>query len=73
VLCTFCDGKTKVINVRHSDGKRYRRRECVECNERFTTYETNFETLIEVFDEHLPVEVVDEISNVLAEVMPDRS
>lgn len=72
MLCTTCGKKTKVVDVRLINGKRYRRRECLNCKVRFTTYETNFMTLMDLFDEHLPVETVDEISNVLADEMPEK-
>ena len=40
--CPFCDqGETKVIDSRLAgDGRQIRRRrECLDCNERFTTFE----------------------------------
>lgn len=41
--CPFCGGKeTKVVDSRYANGGDAirRRRECLECTERFTTYET---------------------------------
>ena len=39
--CIYCgDGKSKVIDTRDSSDQIRRRRECKECNRRFTTYET---------------------------------
>ena len=41
--CPFCDiDKDKVIDSRATDGGRSirRRRQCLSCNKRFTTYET---------------------------------
>lgn len=39
--CIYCGNtKTKVVDSRESEGKVRRRRECSECEERFTTYET---------------------------------
>ena len=37
--CIFCSGETKVTDKRDSDGETRRRRECLRCNRRFTTYE----------------------------------
>ena len=38
--CPFCDNKeTKVVDKRDSDGMTRRRRECLKCKKRFTTYE----------------------------------
>lgn len=38
--CPFCGYEdTKVIDSRNCDGKKRRRRECSNCNKRFTTYE----------------------------------
>lgn len=38
--CPICNGKTKIIDVRHVRHTTRRRRECVECLTRFTTLET---------------------------------
>ncbi|MEK6955270.1 MAG: transcriptional regulator NrdR, partial [Nanoarchaeota archaeon] len=38
--CTFCNNsETKVIDSRESDDLTRRRRECLKCEKRFTTYE----------------------------------
>lgn len=37
--CIFCAGETKVTDKRDSDGETRRRRECLKCKKRFTTYE----------------------------------
>ncbi len=37
--CIFCSGETKVTDKRDSDGETRRRRECLKCKKRFTTYE----------------------------------
>lgn len=38
--CPFCGFEdTKVIDSRPADGKKRRRRECISCGKRFTTYE----------------------------------
>ena len=37
--CILCAGETKVTDKRDSDGETRRRRECLKCSKRFTTYE----------------------------------
>lgn len=38
--CAFCQqGETKVIDKRDTEGETRRRRECLSCKKRFTTYE----------------------------------
>jgi len=37
--CIFCDGETKVTDKRDGNGETRRRRECLKCKKRFTTYE----------------------------------
>jgi len=37
--CIFCSGETKVTDKRDSEGETRRRRECLKCRKRFTTYE----------------------------------
>jgi len=38
--CPYCDGtETKVLDSRSSETKIRRRRECIACGKRFTTYE----------------------------------
>jgi transcriptional repressor NrdR len=37
--CPFCGAETKVTNKRDSEGETRRRRECLKCQKRFTTYE----------------------------------
>jgi transcriptional repressor NrdR len=37
--CKFCGNDTKVTDKRDSDGESRRRRECLKCKKRFTTYE----------------------------------
>ena len=40
--CIYCGGpKTKVIDTRPSENKIWRRRECLDCTKRFTTYEVS--------------------------------
>lgn len=37
--CIFCSGETKVTDKRDSESESRRRRECLKCRKRFTTYE----------------------------------
>lgn len=37
--CIFCSGETKVTDKRDSESETRRRRECLKCKKRFTTYE----------------------------------
>ncbi len=37
--CIFCGSETKVTDKRDSEGETRRRRECLKCKKRFTTYE----------------------------------
>ncbi len=37
--CIFCNGETKVTDKRDSHTETRRRRECLKCRKRFTTYE----------------------------------
>jgi len=39
VRCPFCGGNTEVTDKRDSEGETRRRRECLKCKKRFTTYE----------------------------------
>lgn len=40
--CIFCNSETKVTDKRESPDGTRRRRECLKCKKRFTTYETAF-------------------------------
>lgn len=70
--CVLCSGDTKVIDVRKRDGRHYRRRECVDCGERFTTYEINQVHLFNVLENYLPLRLIDEISKSVAKGYPER-
>jgi transcriptional repressor NrdR len=37
--CVYCSGATHVLNSRPADAAVRRRRECLVCGERFTTWE----------------------------------
>lgn len=37
--CKYCGGNTEVTDKRDSEGETRRRRECLKCKKRFTTYE----------------------------------
>ena len=39
VKCPFCSGDTKVVDKRDAEDSTRRRRECISCGKRFTTYE----------------------------------
>lgn len=39
VKCPFCSGETKVVDKRDGEDSTRRRRECISCAKRFTTYE----------------------------------
>ena len=39
VPCPSCDGATVVVDARSNAGRARRRRACVDCGQRFTTYE----------------------------------
>jgi len=39
MLCPYCTNETKVLESRLVDSSVRRRRECLDCNNRFTTYE----------------------------------
>jgi len=45
MLCRACGHETHIINVRTSGIHKRRRRECLNCKHRFTTYETRVEDL----------------------------
>lgn len=48
--CPFCNFEdTKVIDSRPSDEKKRRRRECIQCGKRFTTYEVVEKPLLMVY------------------------
>lgn len=50
--CPYCDYKTtKVVDTRESSDKVRRRRECCDCDRRFTTYETAEKLDIKVIKE----------------------
>jgi len=59
--CPYCDEKnTKVVDSREADGKVRRRRECSECERRFTTYETAEKLDVQVVKENGSTEAFDE-------------
>lgn len=69
--CVFCDGNTKVIETRKRNGKHFRRRECLSCGERFTTYEINQIQLFNILENYLPERLLDEISHSFAVGFPE--
>lgn len=59
--CPYCDTKsTRVIDSREADQKVRRRRECTECERRFTTYETAEKLDVQVIKEDGTTESFDE-------------
>lgn len=59
--CPYCEEKkTKVVDSREADGKVRRRRECSECERRFTTYETAEKLDVQVVKENGSTEPIDE-------------
>ena len=45
--CLYCNNNTRVIDSRESEGSTRRRRECINCKKRFTTYErANIELMV---------------------------
>lgn len=45
LTCDVCGGGTKVIDSRGSRGAIRRRRECLHCRHRFTTYEGRYQPI----------------------------
>ena len=43
--CQKCDSPTKVVDSRESAGRIRRRRECLACSHRFSTYEQAYDSL----------------------------
>ncbi|MEM2933180.1 MAG: transcriptional regulator NrdR [Candidatus Pacearchaeota archaeon] len=39
MICPYCSGNTKVLDKRDTEDVTRRRRECLKCGKRFTTYE----------------------------------
>ncbi|WP_077622039.1 hypothetical protein [Sediminibacillus massiliensis] len=69
--CPICDGKTKVKETRIKE-RFYRRRECLSCGERFTTYELTKMDVLDILDEHLPEKAVDDLAIVLDQELPSH-
>lgn len=62
--CLLCGGETKITHTRRKNKhgeKFYRERVCVQCGEKFKTYEIHEIALFDVLDEMLPEKKVDEI------------
>lgn len=71
--CFICGEKTRVLETRkNKEGRRYRRRECTACGEKFTTYEVNQMQLLNVLEDYLPMRLIDEISKGLAMGFPEH-
>jgi transcriptional regulator NrdR family protein len=46
-----CGGETKVIETRMGEANLRRRRECLKCQERFTTYELRVDSVSELWQQ----------------------
>ncbi len=57
--CIFCGGETHVTDKRHAPSGTRRRRECLKCKKRFTTYEKPEATIIYVIKKDGRREVLD--------------
>ncbi len=72
--CPICESdNTKVTNVREHDYKLYRRRKCLECDEKFTTYEIDLGTLMELFEDQFDLATSGKIAEILEQSFPTRS
>lgn len=71
MICPSCGGKFKVIDTRSDQEIVYRRRECKDCGERYTTYEFRPGQLIDLFEENLSQDAKAETTNVINYQMPD--
>lgn len=75
MTCPFCNGRTHVIDSRHTEDSKFRRRECLDCKHRFSTYEIDadyYETLKPIDKKKVQKELQDgyeTISKKLFEVM----
>ena len=72
--CPICESENiRVTNVRTREGKIYRRRKCLDCGEKFTTYEVDTAMLMELFEEHFNLETNSKIASILDHNFPTRS
>lgn len=75
MICPYCEHhKTTVSNVRMDkfNNKLYRRRECPDCGEKFTTYEIDLGSLVGVFEEDFTVDTLQKIVDVIDREFPER-
>jgi len=70
MICTECEGKTRVSDSRSNLESVYRRRQCQSCKYHFSTYEVTQVQLLDILDGHLPDDKLDVIANVLDEHFP---
>lgn len=59
--CEKCGGDTGVIESRPSNGSVKRRRECLKCRERFTTYEVTAQFRTKALDEMTKYRMIQDI------------
>ena len=74
MICKNCgSSNNKVVDVRVTEyGKRRRRRECVSCGHRFTTYEIEILELLDLLDMHLEDQIADKISAIILKEFPSK-
>lgn len=68
MLCPECQSASRVIDSRNKPEYLYRRRECLECGERFTTHETLIITRKGV---KIEMSVADELEKLIQEQAKD--
>ncbi len=70
--CPICEGKTKVMDSRQK-GLLHRRRKCLECGERYSTYEIDPVTFLHGLAEGgVQEEQLDRVSKII-ELMADKN
>lgn len=72
--CPICDSQnSKVTNCRVKDAKFYRRRTCLDCGEKFTTYEVDSGMLMAIFEDQFEGSALARIAEILESEFPTRS
>lgn len=71
IVCPVCEGENqKVINSRPRNGRLYRRRVCLDCNYRFTTYEMDPTYLFDTLEKHLDEQTMRKIAVIIDAEFP---
>jgi transcriptional regulator NrdR family protein len=74
MICPICDSiNLKVFNTKRYETKQYRRRKCLECDYRFTTYEVDTALLMELFEEQFDLDTISKISTILEREFPAKN